>query len=101
MESTRPIAAGQEIRLAYGSGVESSVELLLNYGLVVDHNPVDKFMLQKGGDDCFASVNEWTTTLEEDEKLLALLQQESERNERLETILQFRIQLKKSYEAEN
>jgi hypothetical protein len=104
LEALRPIAAGKEITIAYGSGVDSSVELLLNYGFVdVNDNAVDRFILKKGGDDCIASVDGWTTTLEEDEKVLDILRQEpnadhDESLKRLKKILTFRLKLKKSYQ---
>ena len=101
LESLRPIPAGTEITIAYGSTVESSVDLLTNYGFVEPKNPVDKFMLRKGGDDCFTTLKDWTTSLEEDERILQMLNDESSQlskeDTHLQKILQFRIQLKKSY----
>lgn len=93
LEATRPIAAGKEIVIAYGSQVESSSELLLNYGFVPDSNKVDEFMLEKGGDECITSLDGWTTTLEEDETMLEMAKDDPT----LSKILRFRIKLKKAY----
>ena len=105
LQSTRPIPAGTEIRVAYGSGLESAVELLLNYGFVpnaaASPSVIDAMMLQKGGEDCFSSINDWTTTLEEDETMLQMMQQEQTDDATstniLAKILSFRIRLKKAY----
>eukprot|EP00980_Cylindrotheca_fusiformis_P017202 scaffold5296_cov215-Cylindrotheca_fusiformis.AAC.5 len=93
LEATRPIKAGKEIVIAYGSGVESSVELFLNYGFVPHNNRIDEFMLAKGGDDAIASLDGWTTTLEEDKLMLEMASGE----DTLKKILDFRIRLKESY----
>ena len=93
LEATRPIKAGKEILIAYGDGIESSVELLLNYGFVPRSNKIDEFMLKKGGDECITSLNDWTTTLEEDQAMLAMAKDDAT----LEKILKFRIRLKESY----
>jgi hypothetical protein len=93
LEATRPIAAGKEIVITYGNGVESSVELMLNYGFVPKSNRIDEFMLKKGGDECITSLDGWTTTLEEDETMLSM----AEDDETLKKILSLRIRLKESY----
>jgi SET domain len=104
LESTRPIAAGQEITIAYGSGVDSSVELYQNYGIVLPPSQprhfIDTLMLKKGGDDCLNSIDEWTTTLLEDEVMLEMLSKEEETDistVNLKKILAFRIKLKQAY----
>ena len=95
--ATRNIKAGKEITMSYGSQVDSSVELLMNYGFVpIEGNPFDEFMLKKGGDDCIASATSWTTTLEEDKAMLSMTEGDSEADN-LRTILQFRVRLKESY----
>jgi hypothetical protein len=93
LEATRPIAAGKELVIAYGSGAESSVELLLNYGFVPSSNRIDKLMLAKGGDDTITSLGGWTTTLEEDKTMLEMAKDEPV----LHKILQFRIRIKETY----
>jgi SET domain-containing protein len=93
LEALRPIKAGKEIVIAYGSGVDSSSELFLNYGFVPQSNRIDEFMLKKGGDECIANLEGWTTTLEEDEAMLSMV----EDDETLKKILSFRVKLKKSY----
>ena len=112
LESTRPIPAGTEICISYGSGVATSLDLLLNYGFVptaTPHNQFDSLMLQKGGDDCFSSISDWSTTLEEDEAMLQMISQQQEEkatatpassSKTLAEILTFRIQLKKAYKTE-
>mmetsp|Transcript_7034 Transcript_7034/g.7762 ORF Transcript_7034/g.7762 Transcript_7034/m.7762 type:complete len:381 (+) Transcript_7034:59-1201(+) len=93
LEATRPIAAGKELVIAYGNGIESTVELLLNYGFVPSSNRIDKLMLSKGGDDTIASVNDWTTSLEEDKAMLEMAKEDPV----LKLILTFRIRLKEAY----
>lgn len=95
LEATRPITAGKELVISYGNGVESSVELLLDYGFVPSSNKVDMMMLKKGGEGCIASLDGWTTTLEEDRTMLEMAQDDPV----LQKILRFRIRLKESYDA--
>eukprot|EP00592_Proboscia_alata_P017575 CAMPEP_0194395214 /NCGR_PEP_ID=MMETSP0174-20130528/124296_1 /TAXON_ID=216777 /ORGANISM="Proboscia alata, Strain PI-D3" /LENGTH=438 /DNA_ID=CAMNT_0039191119 /DNA_START=75 /DNA_END=1390 /DNA_ORIENTATION=- len=96
LEATRPIAKGKEITIAYGSGIESSVELLMNYGFTPYTNKIDEFMLTKGGNkgehgSVEGGLSGWKTSLEQDEKILAGCVGDPV----LETIM--RIQMKKSY----
>ena len=93
LEATRPIAAGKELMIAYGNGLESSIELLQNYGFVPSANKIDALMIQKGGDDTITELESWTTTLEEDRTMLEM----AENDPILQKILQFRIRLKESY----
>lgn len=111
LESIRPIAAGQEITMAYGSGVDSSVELYQNYGIVLPPSQprhfIDTLMLKKGGDDCLNSIQDWTTTLQEDERMLEMLLSQDKTDSaaaaadaatvNLKKILAFRIKLKQAY----
>lgn len=98
LEATRPIAVGKEITIAYGNGLESSVELLLNYGFVPHSNRIDEFMLKKGGDEAITSLDRWSTTLEEDKTMLSMMEESTEENDAtLKKILNFRIRLKESY----
>ena len=90
LKATRNIGVGKEIVINYGTGIESSVELLSNYGFVPFENKVDKLMLNKGGDDTLTK-EAWTTTLEEDQAML------QEADGRLKTILEFRARLKQAY----
>ena len=94
IRATRPIKAGKEITISYGTGVESSVELLQNYGFVPDENRIDKLMLKKGGDECLESLDDWSTTLEEDEKSL---EEGGDTLGNMSNVLRLRIALKKSY----
>mmetsp|Transcript_26778 Transcript_26778/g.62915 ORF Transcript_26778/g.62915 Transcript_26778/m.62915 type:complete len:380 (+) Transcript_26778:65-1204(+) len=93
LEATRPIAAGKELVIAYGNGLESSTELFQNYGFVPSANKIDALMIQKGGDDTIAELESWTTTLEEDLTMLNM----AEDDPVLQKILRFRIRLKESY----
>ena len=102
LEVVRPIKKGQEIRVAYGSGVDSSAELLLNYGFVPEKNRMDQLLLRhlsqkakKEADTEDFPLSSWTTTLDEDQKLLAMANEQGEDN--LKKILSFRIKLKQSY----
>jgi SET domain len=99
LEATRPIAPGKEITLAYGSGgaPHSSVGLLNNYGFVPRvENPIDRLMLKKGGDDVFATVNEWSTSLEEDVRMMGMLGPD---DRALQKALALRVRLKEAYGA--
>lgn len=60
LETTRPIVAGKELVISYGSGVESSIELMMDYGFVPTSNRIDTIMLRKGGDDAITSLNGWS-----------------------------------------
>ena len=93
LEATRPIVAGKELVIAYGNGLESSVELFQNYGFVPSSNKIDEIMLKKGGDDTITSLDGWTTTLEEDKIIVEMAKDDPV----LQKILQFRIRLKESY----
>lgn len=93
LEATRPIAAGKELMIAYGNGLQSSVELLQNYGFVPSANKIDALMIRKGGDDTIADLESWTTTLEEDLTMLEMAKDDPV----LQKILRFRIRLKESY----
>lgn len=91
--------------MAYGSGVDSSSEILLNYGFVPGKNRMDSLMLRhirkketEDGEREDFPLRAWTTTLEEDQKLLEMAREEKEEN--LQKILSFRIQLKQSYQAD-
>ena len=95
LEATRPIAAGKELVIAYGNGLESSVELFQNYGFVPAANKIDGLMLQKGGDDTISDLSGWTTTLEEDKTMVEMAKDDPI----LQKILQFRIRLKESYSS--
>eukprot|EP00588_Corethron_pennatum_P015846 CAMPEP_0194279568 /NCGR_PEP_ID=MMETSP0169-20130528/14005_1 /TAXON_ID=218684 /ORGANISM="Corethron pennatum, Strain L29A3" /LENGTH=364 /DNA_ID=CAMNT_0039024013 /DNA_START=65 /DNA_END=1155 /DNA_ORIENTATION=- len=92
IRALRPIRAGKEIKLCYGTGVESSVELLANYGFVQTDNKIDPLMLKKGGDDCITSIGGWKTTLEGDEALLAT----GDLSDNMKKVLEFRCRLKRS-----
>jgi hypothetical protein len=91
LRATRPIDAGKEITICYGSGADSSVELFSNYGFVPKENKIDAYMLRKGGEDCL-KADQWSTTLEEDTFMLAELEDGP-----LRTILEFRARMKKAY----
>ena len=93
LEATRPIAAGKELVIAYGNGLESSVELFQNYGFVPSANKIDALMLQKGGDDTITDLDGWSTTLEEDKLIVEMAKDDPV----VQKSLQFRIRLKESY----
>lgn len=94
MRATRSIRAGKEITTSYGSGVETSMELMRRYGFVPEENKYDKFLLKRGGDDCIEKLEGWSTTLEEDQKTLL---ENSGLTENMRKVLQLRCQLKRSY----
>jgi hypothetical protein len=66
---------------------------MLNNGFVPKSNRINEFMLKKGGNECITSLDGWTTTLEEDETMLSI----AEDDETLKKILSLRIRLKESY----
>jgi len=101
LKATRPIQPGTPVTLSYGSGIDSSVELLENYGFVDASNPIDTLMLRKGGEDAISSPDGWTTTLEEDKTMLGMLSSENEEDGILKKILTFRIKLKEAYREES
>lgn len=88
--ATRPIPAGKEVTLSYGSGEASTIELLLNYGFVPPKNPNDASMLEFGGVDCLTVIDQWSTALKEDE----ILTRNATGN--LVTVLAFRKRLKQA-----
>ena len=90
LQATRSIRKGAEITIAYGTGKESTVDLLASYGFVPNKNTRDaKFMAEKWSD------HSWSTTLEEDEANLENLSGDPG-NEVVKQILQFRIRMKKA-----
>eukprot|EP00521_Asterionellopsis_glacialis_P019396 CAMPEP_0195320330 /NCGR_PEP_ID=MMETSP0708-20121125/6007_1 /TAXON_ID=33640 /ORGANISM="Asterionellopsis glacialis, Strain CCMP134" /LENGTH=241 /DNA_ID=CAMNT_0040386655 /DNA_START=1 /DNA_END=726 /DNA_ORIENTATION=+ len=91
IRATRPIAAGKEITLSYGSGIHSSVEILLKYGFVPSENKIDAIMLERSIEGSIETLDEWKTTLEED--LEAVKTAEGS----MKSILQLRIKLKQAY----
>jgi SET domain len=97
LQATRNIRQGQEITISYGAA--DSVHLLVNYGFTPDDgNPIDTYLLRKHAKD-FA-LSDWSTSLQEDVEVMEMLKDEpavDREEEILRMILQFRIQLKKSY----
>jgi SET domain len=107
LTATRPIRAGSEITRSYNDATlaPSSVELLADHGFVEAGNPMDAYMLRRGGDDILA-LSDWSTTLDEDVALQTALLHDasggwSVADDTLHKILQFRIQLKQSYSNGN
>jgi hypothetical protein len=97
LEATRPISPGKELTLAYGSGgaPHSSVELLNNYGFVPKHeNPIDRLMLKKGGDDVIPTAGQWSTSVEEDQRMMDML---GPNDHAMRNALALRIRLKRAY----
>lgn len=93
IRAQRPIKAGKEITISYGSGYDSSYDLLQNYGFVANKNKIDAMVLKKGGDGVFEQLGDWSTTLEEDEVAL----QSSTLSDAMRMVLQFRCKMKRSY----
>lgn len=91
IRATRPIAQNQEITMCYGSGVDSSVEIMENYGFIPAENKIDARMLKKGGEDCIEDPYGWSTSLDEDLAALETAQGN------MRNILEFRIKLKRAY----
>jgi len=94
IRASRSIKSGKEITIAYGTGVESSVELLQNYGFVPDENKIDRMMLSRVEEGTIETLEGWSTTLEEDLKAL----ESDDLSENMRKVLQLRCKLKSSYE---
>jgi len=96
IRSTRNMKANKEILISYGGGTGSSADLLLNYGFVPEENKFDKLMMRKagkkGGEGLIESLEEWSTTLEEDERAL---EEGVEGN--MGNVLRLRAKLKRAY----
>jgi hypothetical protein len=92
LQATRAISADKEITFAYGTGKDSSVDLLLNYGFVPKMNKDDAEFLQnrKEDHDCFTRADQWSTTIKEDEQQLVTAEGP------LRKILEFRLRMKRS-----
>ena len=89
LQATRFIRKGTEITIAYGTGKESTADLLAGYGFIPSKNTNDaKFMSEQ------LSEHSWSTTLEEDQAALLALD-EGPGSDVMKTILRFRIRMKK------
>ena len=88
------IPKGQEIRITYGTGKESSLDIFAKYGFV----PQDNIVNDQNLEEDLLSTIEWSTTLQEDEEMLLRLQELEEENEpsrTMKTILSLRTDLKR------
>ena len=74
------------------SGIEQQA---CAFGIKITSNKIDEMMLKKGGDDTIASLDGWTTTLEEDKTMVEMAKDDPV----LQKILKFRIRLKESCSA--
>mmetsp|Transcript_8701 Transcript_8701/g.10979 ORF Transcript_8701/g.10979 Transcript_8701/m.10979 type:complete len:391 (+) Transcript_8701:74-1246(+) len=92
IRATRPIKKNKELTIGYGTA-GTSVDLLQDYGFVPNSNRFDSYMLTKGGDNIIETVEEWSTTLEADEKAL----EDPELSANMKKVLEFRCKMKKSY----
>ncbi|CAB9506078.1 SET [Seminavis robusta] len=96
LQAIRPIAKGSEITLCYGTGRETSVEMLCHYGFLPPSNQQNDKVFEKDWND-FA----WSTTMEQDQQeLQALLAARDDQSQDTttgkRTILEFRIQMKRA-----
>jgi SET domain len=95
--ANRDIQKGEELLITYGSQEDSSCDLLLHYGFVPDSNPYDvDFVAWSGAEDDMLDC--WSTSLSEDEQRLQELLSATNRSSIEETILKFRIRMKKAFE---
>lgn len=87
--ATKPIRKGTEIKICYGTGEETSLEIFSKYGFwpEVEDPKKEKKKLQK-----LLENVEWSTTLEEDKAML--LETEEGAKEPMNTILSIRIYAK-------
>jgi len=93
IRATRPIKSGKEITIGYGGGLDTSVDLLQNYGFISSENKIDALMLKRGGDECIESLDGWSTTLEEDKEAL----KSNNLSDSMMKVLELRCALKASY----
>jgi len=86
--ATQPIRKGTEIKICYGTGEETSLEIFSKYGFwpEVENREREKVALQK-----LLEGVKWSTTLEEDQAMLAT---EEGSREPMRTILSIRIYAK-------
>lgn len=86
--ATQPIRKGTEIKICYGTGKETSLEIFSKYGFwpEVENREREKVALQR-----LLEGMEWNTTLEEDQ---AMLKTEDGSREPMRTILSIRIYAK-------
>eukprot|EP00568_Trieres_chinensis_P008127 CAMPEP_0183310946 /NCGR_PEP_ID=MMETSP0160_2-20130417/34307_1 /TAXON_ID=2839 ORGANISM="Odontella Sinensis, Strain Grunow 1884" /NCGR_SAMPLE_ID=MMETSP0160_2 /ASSEMBLY_ACC=CAM_ASM_000250 /LENGTH=220 /DNA_ID=CAMNT_0025475375 /DNA_START=1 /DNA_END=663 /DNA_ORIENTATION=+ len=95
--ATRPVSVGEEITISYGTGADSSIELLLHYGFIPFSNQYDvemyDFSYEEEEEDLIYDEEGFETSLAEDEKMLM---GELGISERDTTILNFRIQMKRA-----
>jgi SET domain len=91
LQAIRRIPKGTEITLCYGTGQESSVELLSNYGFCTENNPNDiDFRKDWKG-------HKWSTSVEEDMAELGAIVSNSDYVDKVRTkVLEFRIQMKRA-----
>ena len=88
--TTRPIPAGTEVTISYGTNSDSSVEHLMNYGLLEESNKFDIEMLRVGGEGCLNRMDDWSTSLDDDERELLTAQGNTK------TALAFRVRMKRA-----
>ncbi|KAG7349126.1 SET methyltransferase domain containing protein [Nitzschia inconspicua] len=94
--ASRDIVEGEELLISYGSQEDSSLELLLHYGFVPEHNPYDAdFIAWSGAVDEMPSC--WSTSLQDDEGRLKQLILSNSNSVEL-TILKFRIRMKQAFD---
>lgn len=93
--ATRRISAGDEVTMSYGTGSDSSIDLLLHYGFVPDANLNDVEMYEcseeHGENDLFYEEADFSTTLEED---LERLGNDLSLGEEERVALHFRVRMK-------
>ena len=95
LQALRPISKGKEITISYGTGKDTSVELLSNYGFVPAVNQNDAAMMKE---QQYQDIV-WNTSLKDDEQQLSELLDGD--NAVLKTILQFRIRMKRAAISKN
>ncbi|VEU45087.1 unnamed protein product [Pseudo-nitzschia multistriata] len=86
--ATKPIRKGEEVRLCYGTGEETALELFCKYGFLPGVDDPDKERKALGK---LLEGVEWSTTLEEDR---AMLSTDEGSREPMRTILSIRIYAK-------
>jgi len=78
----KPITKGEELRLCYGTGLDTTLELFQNYGFIDENNKNHPSVTEEEDDDVL-----FTTSLEEDRRRLLEEEQDLTRTER--TILSY------------
>jgi SET domain len=96
LQAIRRIPKGTEITLCYGTGQETSVEMLSNYGFCTENNPNDSNLRKEWKD------HEWSTLIEDDMAELRAIVNGNDVVDKVRIkVLEFRILMKHALATED